>query len=92
MVNKYTLTWENVLKILITVSTMALVQITLIALHAHVIVGTKVLEIEHVSTLTNVQAALIMTAMLIPFATTMTVVTFVHAKMDLRVMDSIVLI
>ena len=92
MVDKYALTLKNVLTILITASTMPLVQIILVALHVHVIVDTVVLVIKHVLTLTNVQAALIMTAMLIPIALTMTVVTLVHAKMDSRVMDSIVLI
>ena len=76
MVDKYPLTLKNMLTILIIVSLMPLVQITLVALHANVIVST-------------VQAALIMTAMLIPIATTM--VTLVHAKMNLRVMNSIVL-
>ena len=63
---------------------MPLIQITLVALHADVIVSTVVLEIKHVSTLTNVQAAPIMTAMLIPIA------KIPIANVDLGAMDSIV--
>ena len=90
MVDKYALTLKNVLTKLITVSTMPLVQIILVALHAHVIVGTSdigdqaCLDIDECASSSHNDCHFDSVAK--------TMVTLVHAKMDLRVMNSIVLI